>query len=410
MHGTMRTRATILSLALLAASALGDTIVVDDDSGADYDDLPPAVAAADEGDLLLVLPGTYSPFTLDIGLTVLGVGDPTTVRVDGAIHVDGQGVGARTVLSTLTCDRIEARQHVPLLLLEDLRLGEDTAFDHAGSTALYLQDCGDVRVFRTSISGGPEDPTVLVRASRCELVECSLVAGGGCSWEPGQHDPNCYEGRCLLAESSTVRFARSSAFGEDGQEFIWDLGGDGAHGLEVEDTDLIVSGLPGDVIRSGDGGEEWGQCGTPVILSGHTARISGVTLDPGSDWGGPDCDEVYGCCAEFPKADDPTLDLVGAAVPGNPLDVRLNAPPGSRAWLFLGGEAVVRPRVGIVEDQLTVPTRRVALGLVPPDGRIVRSLQVPAHMRTGDLLFAQVLVEVEPSDLRLTHSVPLLVH
>jgi hypothetical protein len=56
--------------------------VVDDGGGpgVNFNDIPPAVAAAADGDILLVQPGTYSHFTLSgKGLRILGSGQANTL-------------------------------------------------------------------------------------------------------------------------------------------------------------------------------------------------------------------------------------------------------------------------------------------------------------------------------------------
>jgi hypothetical protein len=54
---------------------------IDDSGDADFTDLPPAVASARSGDVLLVAPGNYTAFALGKGLTILGNGGRP--RIDG---------------------------------------------------------------------------------------------------------------------------------------------------------------------------------------------------------------------------------------------------------------------------------------------------------------------------------------
>jgi len=60
-------RVTLAALASLSLAALGSasTYVVDSSGGvgSDFTDIPPAIAAAQPGDVLLVLSGNYSGFT-----------------------------------------------------------------------------------------------------------------------------------------------------------------------------------------------------------------------------------------------------------------------------------------------------------------------------------------------------------
>src|SRR5262245_57101965 len=77
--------ATICAV-LIASRALATTYVVDvhGGPGVDFTDLPAAVAAAQPGDVLRVMPGSYSPFTSAEGITILGYGGPT---VNGELAV-----------------------------------------------------------------------------------------------------------------------------------------------------------------------------------------------------------------------------------------------------------------------------------------------------------------------------------
>jgi len=94
-------------LAFASAPALAGVLTVDDSGGADFTDLPPAVAAASSGDTLLVHPGTYSAFLLDgKPLTVLGLA-AGQVAVLGTTRVRALGAGPATVLCQLDFERLK---------------------------------------------------------------------------------------------------------------------------------------------------------------------------------------------------------------------------------------------------------------------------------------------------------------
>jgi hypothetical protein len=82
------------AFAVLSTPALATTYVVDDNGGpgVDFTTISAAVAAAQPGDLILVLDGTYSGFTLTKGLTVMGSG---VVTVQGAIEIANVPAGIR---------------------------------------------------------------------------------------------------------------------------------------------------------------------------------------------------------------------------------------------------------------------------------------------------------------------------
>jgi hypothetical protein len=72
-----------VSLATLCLGARADTIVVDQSNGAgaDFVDLPQAIASASHNDLLLVRSGSYSGFTTAKGIRILGL--ESNVEVSG---------------------------------------------------------------------------------------------------------------------------------------------------------------------------------------------------------------------------------------------------------------------------------------------------------------------------------------
>lgn len=77
------------------------TWVVDASGGGQFEDLPPAVAVAHDGDLILVRDGTYSALVLDdLGVTVLA--DGKAVLIEGASSVTSLPEGETAVLKGLT--------------------------------------------------------------------------------------------------------------------------------------------------------------------------------------------------------------------------------------------------------------------------------------------------------------------
>lgn len=107
-------RSALAALALAALSPAQNTIVVDAAAGGDFTDIPPAVAAAGDGDVILVRAGTYSLFTVDgkalaiVGAAGVQVGDAGTL---GSVTVSNLPAGRDLVLADLDCCR--ARSPVP---------------------------------------------------------------------------------------------------------------------------------------------------------------------------------------------------------------------------------------------------------------------------------------------------------
>ena len=81
----------------LGVPGLCNTWIVDqaNGAGANFTNIPPAIAAAAPGDVIIVRAGTYSPFTLTHGLSLLGQG---SVRISGTIAVNAVPAGEVALL------------------------------------------------------------------------------------------------------------------------------------------------------------------------------------------------------------------------------------------------------------------------------------------------------------------------
>lgn len=112
-------------LLALATAALGATFMVDDDGPASFSTIGAAIAAASDGDMILVEPGTYPPFALPKQLRILGrasgAGTPTVTG-----HTTVTSVGGFTVAGLAW----------PWLPAEAVR----GAFRHIGVQAAHVQD------------------------------------------------------------------------------------------------------------------------------------------------------------------------------------------------------------------------------------------------------------------------------
>ena len=153
-----------LALCLLASTAQASVWTVDDDPGADFTDIQAAIDGASPGDLIRVEPGTYSPFSLGFGLTILA-SDPSgaAVSVSGSSLVVGVGGNQTAVLSGLELDQLEVGGCAAPVLLDSLEL-------HHLSVGTAL----DVRVLDTQIhSNEYGGGAATVAAARVELARTS---------------------------------------------------------------------------------------------------------------------------------------------------------------------------------------------------------------------------------------------
>ena len=85
----MKMLLTSLVLSTLSASALADTLIVDDDGKADYNNIQTAIDAASDGDEIMVMPGTYTGTGNEVintngtQLRIYSSEGPETTSIDG---------------------------------------------------------------------------------------------------------------------------------------------------------------------------------------------------------------------------------------------------------------------------------------------------------------------------------------
>ena len=186
---------------LLGSRALATTYVVDSSGGpgADFTDLPAAVAAAQPGDVLRVLPGSYSAFTCSEGITILGYGGPT---VSGEVVVTSLPLGPPFVLVGIS----------PMTLVVTFCDGPVIVQQIATVDEIRVEGSADVRLLDVHEPGTGPIPSragLRVSAARVEVVQ-SLVKGTS--------SLECFyfmsAGHGLhLTDQSRVHFALSNARG-----------------------------------------------------------------------------------------------------------------------------------------------------------------------------------------------------
>jgi hypothetical protein len=407
-----------LAVLLLASIGQAGKIVVDASGGpgSHFSDLPPAVLAAQPGDLILVRVGQYSGCALDKGLTILGEGNPfsypDSARI-GALAIAHAPAGPPVVLANLDILEWEVEDVQATVVLEGVYSNQPAR----------IHDSRDVRLH--GMLGFVRDLEVI--GSRVEVANSTIhgKAGengqGGNPWWPATDGANGLEIGDYLDPTGRVHLARSSSYGGAGGSLS--QAGDGGVGVYVSHQgELVVSGAGSAVIQGGDGG--WGDdcpydgdAGDGLVNAGGQVLRSGVTLAGGvpSECGALGNPHVY-----LPDANsfdialsgfDPTLTLLGQPHPAQVLDVELTARDGSQACVFFGTEAVVRPDAAThVELLVSAPRRNIAfLGQVTAANKVVFQLPIPATAQQGDLLFLQGLVVLPSGQYRRTNSVPVLV-
>lgn len=310
-----------LAAAILSApAALGQasTWVVDDTGGpgVDFTALSAAIAAAQDGDTLLVRTGRY-------GFSGSHVIDGKGLR----IVVDaGHGM---ELLNTLTVQNLAAGQE---LLLRGMRISpgsptsatnqalilrqnqgrvwiEDCSFSGAASltpvvapAAVAIEDCASVSFARTRVHAAPVQGStdvahdaLAVLGSSVSLHDCTLVGMGGNGADIG---PCCFDGG---GGGAGARVAQGSFLHAAGTSFVGGDGGTGSGG-----TSACVAGAGG---SGGDGGSAL------VVDGGSQAWVLDSTFSHGFGGGpgGPACPAGQSGAAQLVQGGSTLTSLAGVA-------------------------------------------------------------------------------------------------
>ncbi|MEQ1895068.1 MAG: hypothetical protein ABL998_21220, partial [Planctomycetota bacterium] len=212
------------------------TFVVDDNGGAgvDFTDLPPAIAAAADGDRVLVRAGSYTHFEL-AGKGLVLLGDGASTRVENA----GQ-LGMRSTIADLPRG---SHAYLEALTFTGLGFQELRLEVRGATTRAALKD--------VTIEGPVEDffgrAGLNVDAAEVVLQDCAVLGGHGYSPLPSSGGPG---GRGLFAHPG----ARVLAFGT---QFLGGIGaagyqgaGNGGPALALEDAFALFADCE---VRGGGG-------------------------------------------------------------------------------------------------------------------------------------------------------------
>lgn len=359
--------------ALLLAPAPFDVLEVDPVLGP-YVQIHEAIAAAAEGDTIVVSNGSYEPFAIDgRSLSVIGVG--AAVQVDGTVRVENLAVDQRVALVGLECIVPTSHSGTGLVLADNagsVRVQGGTVRSWRG-TGLQVHACSDVVVADCTLVGGVAATGVWpdkfmdageaadLDASNVAFFDCNLTAPGE-SLVLGQAGPAAVDSRAseLLLVNSVLRGGDGGP--GDGTVSIggtltcWDPG-DGGPGLRAR---------MGGAVRMQGGSFAGGLSGEPMYLCG-----SGYVLGP------PLAIEVGTSSATFTS---PTVDVAcsAVAVGGTDLDVTVTSASAGQKILLQGTRPKRRSLPAFVGDLLVDAQPgafvRVPLGAGPS---VVASLPMP---------------------------------
>jgi hypothetical protein len=426
----MNTTFLLAPVALLFSAShpsAGDLFVDDDGGpGVDYTDIQPAIDAAFAGDVIHVAIGQYSGFTLTKPLTIAGdKSDVPFSKVSGPVLVDAIPAGATARLIDLWFDA-----GVELLDSAGTLLGENVTVNALpGAIGLTVEDCDDVRVYRSSISGYSavtQAAAILVRSSRVELVQTRVTGAKG----PSVNVPG---GPGIVADLGAELFVTlcevDGGLGWNpscpGGPFGDMHGGDGGDAVHVlAGADVTISGAGEATFSSwakprlfggwaGGCEESCAELGEPGralrIEGGGIVRHSATPLWVGDTFlcSAPPATHVEpGGVFDQPVPIDPSffaLNMAQASSSGDTAKFELRAEPGALTWWAIGSSAQIQPVPGILRDLLIVPAALVPFGQVPPSGAVALETAAPIVLPPGTLLYVQALV-VDSAGPALTNS------
>lgn len=392
-------RFTLLAPWLLASPALAHTWIVDAAGGGDFLDLPPAIAAATSGDILLVMPGNYSAFTLDKALVILGQGPDVIVNGPPyAVQLSEITSGVVAVLADLrfaSCTASVVDCTVPVVV--DSVSGDAGAalpvFDVVGALDLRVRA---IPLVELTLQPGPGHV-----ATRVEFAESELWGKAGMNGSEWHPDGEPGGSALAVFAGARAHLYRSNLTGGDGGIGLppWNIDGEGGSGIVVFDSaSVLVAGQARHVVAGGFEGHGYGPQAVGVS-NGGAVRISGVTT---SGLGGAGA-------FELPDPPDPTLGILAPPKAGRVTTFRVHAAPGANVELLLGRKPGIVDVPGLAEDRLLVPSRTFQLGVVGASGALDFDFPLPASLPKGSTCFAQAKVTFAPSDWRYSNSVPLVV-
>lgn len=243
----LRCLASLVSLPAFA----GQVVIVEGPAAGTYADIASAVAAARDGDVLLVGPGAYGAFTVDGKSLSVFAQDPTRSFVAQPIVVRNVPAGASVVLHGL----------------------QSTGLGAVGADGLSIENVqGDVRVQACRLTGrrgyfaSGSTPTggdgaYVFGSPRVVFVDCVLTGGKGAdgsTWNLGGTG-----GTGLLASQSSVAIVATRCVGgTGGVGGTCGQGGDGVRFLGVQASFVAASveggsggSAPTPIWCSGDGGD-----------------------------------------------------------------------------------------------------------------------------------------------------------
>src|ERR1700741_5158038 len=144
VHKVLAAAAGCLALSALASAS---TWVVDINGTGNFTQLTAAVAAAQPGDVIIVLPGTYDPpqasTAITKGVTLVGLGPVDLLTPSSSeVHIDGVPAGETLVLVGIRTGIVHLRNSPGSITIRESTIG----WGGASLASIDVDACADVRI------------------------------------------------------------------------------------------------------------------------------------------------------------------------------------------------------------------------------------------------------------------------
>lgn len=428
-----------LLLSLSNPVAAGVVTVGPPGSGAAFEDIQSAIDASLPGDTIRVAEGSYAPFDLDKGLTIVGAGPTATIvevapgvsdAITAHIHDVPAGfaaivmsVGLRGAPTLCFLDPCAAtvvvRDCEASVVLHDVDV-EDV--DPEENSELILERNGRVVLSRLDVTGIDDlapagssyfRPAIQVDQTSLTIVE-SRILGGRASSGPGQD--------AIEVEGSTLEVVRSEVRGGRGGTILTlqSVGQPGGAGIVARSSTVVLDGGPGSVIGGGDGGLYFGflpggpGAGASAVeaLSGASVRWTSVDLvfEPGATPNGPTAPPVFvGSGASSTVFHAPSASLgfgAGSAPLGGTALLDARGEPLDLLLLFLTvsvGPDVLFAGVEGVFHLAAIPLLDMGIYTLDGNGQLSLPLAIPPNPNLVGLPVVMQAIEVDLAGSRWTN-------
>lgn len=405
--------ARVLSLAALSLCARADILVVDEAGGpgVDFTDLPPALQAAHQNDLILVRAGSYTAFSTHKGVRILGLEDD--VEVSGVCLIHDLNSSRKFVISRVELSGVEIEDCAGHVALK--RINGFPWLRHMSVTNSADVRASDVKIYANQ---SESIPGVDIYSSEVEFVRCDIRG-----WTGGEWDYSASGSAGVRAdEDSRVRISLCEIVGGSGadvwSEWRWIEPGDGAPAVHVRGgSEVVITGDGTQVLQGGHGGwggqfaSEPGYGASAVYAEENSVvRISGVIPQGGfGPWTwGDDMFASEGSVIDQPSPADPTLEMIGDVIPGQVLTMRVTGPVGGNVRYLLGRIPEINYLVGGFGPDLLVEIRIVNPGTIPASGVRDYNFVLPGNLSQGMYFLGQAKVVYQGTTFRTPSQILLV--